>query len=178
MLGESEVDGRMRTFPLSVTSHQRASAVAKTPVFRTPAGCDTPSPASLEREGAENSVAKTTPAIWSCGRDLRPLMLIGYARVSTGDQRLDLHRPTRCNAPVASECSRTKSVAVADRGRAWMAPSLMFDQVTPSSFGSSIAWVDPHRPLAHLRRELVRRLAHDGPFLSGVGASGKPGAVH
>jgi hypothetical protein len=36
----------------------------------------------------------------------------------------------------------------------------------------------PHRALAHFRGELVRRLAHHGPILSGVGASGKPGAVH
>lgn len=35
----------------------------------------------------------------------------------------------------------------------------------------------PHRALADLRRELVRRRAHAGPTLSGVGASGKPGAV-
>ena len=36
----------------------------------------------------------------------------------------------------------------------------------------------PHRALAHFRRKLVRRLvAHNGPYLSGVGASGKPGAV-
>lgn len=36
----------------------------------------------------------------------------------------------------------------------------------------------PHRALAHFRRKLVRRLvAHSGPYLSGVGASGKPGAV-
>ena len=36
----------------------------------------------------------------------------------------------------------------------------------------------PHGALAHLRGELVRRLAHDGSTFSGVGASGKPGAVH
>jgi len=35
----------------------------------------------------------------------------------------------------------------------------------------------PHRTLADLRRKLVRRLAHIGSTLSGVGASGKPGAV-
>lgn len=35
----------------------------------------------------------------------------------------------------------------------------------------------PHRALAHLKRKLVRRLvAHNGPYLSGVGASGNPGA--
>ncbi|WP_343794939.1 hypothetical protein, partial [Sphingomonas trueperi] len=36
----------------------------------------------------------------------------------------------------------------------------------------------PHRARANLRRELVRRLARHRPFLSGVGASDKPGAVH
>lgn len=36
----------------------------------------------------------------------------------------------------------------------------------------------PHGPLAHFRGELVRRFAHDGSTFSGVGASGKPGAVH
>jgi hypothetical protein len=36
----------------------------------------------------------------------------------------------------------------------------------------------PHRTLAHLSGKLVRGLARHGPFLSGVGASGKPGAVH
>jgi hypothetical protein len=36
----------------------------------------------------------------------------------------------------------------------------------------------PHGPLAHLRGGFVRRLAHDAPSYSGVGASGKPGAVH
>jgi len=35
----------------------------------------------------------------------------------------------------------------------------------------------PHRTLADLRRKLVRRLAHIGSTFSGVGASGKPGAV-
>jgi hypothetical protein len=35
----------------------------------------------------------------------------------------------------------------------------------------------PHRAGPHLRRELVRCLAHDGSTFSGVGASGKPGAV-
>jgi hypothetical protein len=35
----------------------------------------------------------------------------------------------------------------------------------------------PHRPLANLRRELVRRLARHRSSLSGVGASDKPGAV-
>lgn len=35
----------------------------------------------------------------------------------------------------------------------------------------------PHRPLAHLGGELVRRLASHGSTFSGVGASGKPGAV-
>ncbi len=34
-----------------------------------------------------------------------------------------------------------------------------------------------YRPLANFRRELVRCLAHNRPFLSGVGASGNPGAV-
>jgi hypothetical protein len=34
-----------------------------------------------------------------------------------------------------------------------------------------------HRTLAHLRRKLVRCLAHNRPFLSGAGASGNPGAV-
>jgi hypothetical protein len=36
----------------------------------------------------------------------------------------------------------------------------------------------PYRPIAHLRRKLVRRFARHGPFLSGVGASSRPGAVH
>src|SRR5690606_34643941 len=36
----------------------------------------------------------------------------------------------------------------------------------------------PHRALAHFRGKRVRRLAHDAPSYSGVGASGKPGAVH
>ncbi|MBY8829930.1 hypothetical protein, partial [Hephaestia mangrovi] len=36
----------------------------------------------------------------------------------------------------------------------------------------------PHRTIADLRRKLVRRLAHTGSTFSGVGASGKPGAVH
>ena len=35
----------------------------------------------------------------------------------------------------------------------------------------------PHRARAHLRRILGRCLAHDAPPYSGVGASGKPGAV-
>ncbi|MFZ5738301.1 MAG: hypothetical protein ACOY6K_15655, partial [Pseudomonadota bacterium] len=35
----------------------------------------------------------------------------------------------------------------------------------------------PHRSLAHLGGKLVRRLARHGSILSGVGASGKPGAV-
>jgi hypothetical protein len=34
-----------------------------------------------------------------------------------------------------------------------------------------------HRAAADLRRELVARIAHDGSTFSGVGASGKPGAV-
>jgi hypothetical protein len=34
-----------------------------------------------------------------------------------------------------------------------------------------------HRATADLRRELVARIAHDGSSFSGVGASGKPGAV-
>ncbi|MFD2258738.1 hypothetical protein, partial [Chelativorans composti] len=34
-----------------------------------------------------------------------------------------------------------------------------------------------HRALAHFRGKRVRRLAHDAPSYSGVGASGKPGAV-
>jgi len=33
-------------------------------------------------------------------------------------------------------------------------------------------------PLTNLRGKLVRRLAHRRPFLSGVRASGNPGAVH
>ncbi len=36
----------------------------------------------------------------------------------------------------------------------------------------------PYRALPHFRGELVRRLAHRCPILSGVGASGKTGAVH
>ncbi|MFN4274548.1 MAG: hypothetical protein ACK4F5_17240, partial [Aliihoeflea sp.] len=36
----------------------------------------------------------------------------------------------------------------------------------------------PHSAFAHLRGKLVRGLAHDAPSYSGVGASGKPGAVH
>ena len=36
----------------------------------------------------------------------------------------------------------------------------------------------PHRTFAHFRGKLGRRLAHDAPSYSGVGASGKPGAVH
>jgi hypothetical protein len=35
----------------------------------------------------------------------------------------------------------------------------------------------PHSPFAHFRGKLVRGLAHDAPSYSGVGASGKPGAV-
>ena len=35
----------------------------------------------------------------------------------------------------------------------------------------------PYRTHADLRRVLVRRLAHTGSTFSGVGASGKPGAV-
>ncbi|WP_018250929.1 HU family DNA-binding protein [Sphingomonas melonis] len=35
----------------------------------------------------------------------------------------------------------------------------------------------PHRTLADLRRKFVRRLAHTGSTFSGVGASGKLGAV-
>jgi len=35
----------------------------------------------------------------------------------------------------------------------------------------------PHRPLANLRRKLVRRLARHRSTFSGVGASDKPGAV-
>ncbi|NPD15975.1 GNAT family N-acetyltransferase, partial [Xinfangfangia sp. D13-10-4-6] len=34
-----------------------------------------------------------------------------------------------------------------------------------------------HSALANLSGKLVRRLAHDAPSYSGVGASGKPGAV-
>jgi hypothetical protein len=36
----------------------------------------------------------------------------------------------------------------------------------------------PDRTIADLRRKLVRRLACHGSILSGIGASGKPGAVH
>ena len=36
----------------------------------------------------------------------------------------------------------------------------------------------PHRAATHFRGKPVRRLAHDAPSHSGVGASGKPGAVH
>jgi hypothetical protein len=36
----------------------------------------------------------------------------------------------------------------------------------------------PDRPFAHFWGKLVRCLAHDAPSYSGVGASGKPGAVH
>ena len=35
----------------------------------------------------------------------------------------------------------------------------------------------PHSALAHFRGEPVRRLARHGSILSGVGASGKPGAL-
>lgn len=35
----------------------------------------------------------------------------------------------------------------------------------------------PHRSVTHFGGKLVRRLAHDGSTFSGVGASGKPGAV-
>ncbi|VDS08418.1 hypothetical protein PARHAE_01602 [Paracoccus haematequi] len=35
----------------------------------------------------------------------------------------------------------------------------------------------PHRTLAHFRGKRARRLVHDAPSSSGVGASGKPGAV-
>ncbi|WP_313046277.1 DNA methyltransferase, partial [Brevundimonas sp.] len=35
----------------------------------------------------------------------------------------------------------------------------------------------PNRSIADLRRKFVRRLAHRAPSYSGVGASGKPGAV-
>ena len=35
----------------------------------------------------------------------------------------------------------------------------------------------PHRAFTHFRRKLVRCLAHDAPPYSGVGASGKSGAV-
>lgn len=35
----------------------------------------------------------------------------------------------------------------------------------------------PNRTIPHLRRKLVRRFARHSPFLSGVGASGKSGAV-
>ncbi|WP_242141242.1 hypothetical protein, partial [Sphingomonas sp. TREG-RG-20F-R18-01] len=35
----------------------------------------------------------------------------------------------------------------------------------------------PYRAFANFRRKLVRRLAHTGSTFSGVGASGKPGAV-
>jgi hypothetical protein len=34
-----------------------------------------------------------------------------------------------------------------------------------------------HRSFTHFRGKLFRRLAHDAPSYSGVGASGKPGAV-
>jgi hypothetical protein len=36
----------------------------------------------------------------------------------------------------------------------------------------------PNRAVPDLSRKLVRRLACHGSILSGVGASGKPGAVH
>ncbi len=36
----------------------------------------------------------------------------------------------------------------------------------------------PNRPLANLRRKLIRRLARHRSTPSGVGASGQPGAVH
>jgi len=35
----------------------------------------------------------------------------------------------------------------------------------------------PHRAFTHFRGKLVRCLAHDAPPYSGVGVSGKPGAV-
>jgi hypothetical protein len=35
----------------------------------------------------------------------------------------------------------------------------------------------PHRAFTHFRGKPVRRLAHDAPSYSRVGASGKPGAV-
>jgi hypothetical protein len=35
----------------------------------------------------------------------------------------------------------------------------------------------PHGAFAHFGGKLVRRLAHDAPSYSGVGASSKPGAV-
>ena len=35
----------------------------------------------------------------------------------------------------------------------------------------------PHRAFTHFRGKLVRRLAHDAPSYSGLGASGKPNAV-
>lgn len=35
----------------------------------------------------------------------------------------------------------------------------------------------PDRSITHLRRKLVRRLAHIGSIYSRVGASGKPGTV-
>ncbi|QET91559.1 IS3 family transposase [Roseomonas mucosa] len=44
-----------------------------------------------------------------------------------------------------------------------------------------VAFVIQHhadRPFTNLRCKLVRRLAHSRPFLSGVGASDNPGAVH
>jgi hypothetical protein len=45
--------------------------------------------------------------------------------------------------------------------------------------GASIASIEdqPHGAFAHFRGKLARCLAHDAPPYSGVGASGKPGAV-
>jgi hypothetical protein len=36
----------------------------------------------------------------------------------------------------------------------------------------------PHGAVTHFRGKFVRRLAHNAPSYSGVGASGKPSTVH
>jgi transposase len=51
------------------------------------------------------------------------------------------------------------------------------DRLPPRSVLTLIVEDQPHRTFAHFRGKLVRCLAHDAPSYSGVGASGKPGAV-
>ena len=61
------------------------------------------------------------------------------------------------------------------------AADLLCDRYHRRPAGGVIALVichHPHHPLANFRCKLIRCLAHTGSTFSGVGASGKPGAVH